>query len=109
MDAHFAEYIAHSELKNADQAELHKFVLKALLKSITDSGDGATPETSFQVIEVHEEYVILQFMGVMGLPESQSFLKKNGHSYDEIRFLDPKSKQPAVIYFNVDIPVKHGL
>jgi Domain of unknown function (DUF4919) len=108
MDAHFAEYIANRELNATDKSEFHKFVLQALLKSITDSGDGKTPETAFQVIQVHEEYVLLRFMGV-GLPESQSLLQKNGHSYDEIKFKDPKSGESVILYFNVDIPAKHGL
>ena len=108
LDAHFVAYIAHRELKDTEKAEFHQFVLRGLLKSITTSGDGKTPETAFQVIEVHEEYVLLQFMGV-GLPESQALLHKNGHSYDEIKFKDPASKQEATMYFNVDIPIKHGL
>ena len=108
MDAHFAEYIANRELNATDKAEFHKFILQALLKSITDSGDGKTPDTAFQVIEVHEEYVMLRFMGI-GLPESQSLLHKNGHSFDEIKFKDPKSGQSVTLYFNVDIPAQHGL
>jgi hypothetical protein len=108
MDAHFTEYIANRELNDTDKADFHKFVLQGLLKSITDFGDGKTPETAFQVIQVHEEYVLLRFMGV-GLPESQSLLHKNGHSYDEIKFKDPKSGQSVTLYFNVDIPAKHGL
>lgn len=108
MDAHFAEYVAHRELNEPDLAEFHKFVFDGLLKSITDSGDGKTPETAMQVIEVHEEYVLLHSLGV-GLPESQSLLRKNGHSYDEIKYEDPDSKKEVTIYFNVDIPMKHGL
>jgi len=108
MDAHLAEYIANRELNATGKADFHKFVLQALLKSITDFGDGKTPETAFQVIQVHEEYVLLRFMGV-GLPESQSLLHKSGHSYDEIKFKDPKSGDPVTLYFNVDIPAKHGL
>jgi hypothetical protein len=108
MDAHYVEYIANRELKASDPAEFHKFVLQGLLKSITDSNDGKTPETAFQVIEVHEEYVLLHFMGI-GLPESQALLHKNGHAYDEIKFKDPKSNEEVTLYFNVDIPAKHGL
>jgi hypothetical protein len=107
MDAHFAEYVAHRELNETDLATFHKFVFDGLLKSITDSGDGKTPETAYQVIEVHEEYVLLRFMGA-GLPD-QSLLHKNGHSYDEMKYEDPTSKQEVTIYFNVDIPAKHGL
>jgi hypothetical protein len=105
MDAHFAEHVAHRELKNADQAELHKFVLKGLLDSITHSGDGKTPQTAFQVIEVHEEYVLLRFMGLM--PAKQSLLKKDGHSYDEMEAVNPKTQEKVTLYFNIDIEEKH--
>jgi hypothetical protein len=108
MDAHFAEYVAQRESKNQEQAEFHKFVFQGLLKSITDSGDGKTPETAYQVIAVHEEYVLLRSMGV-GFPESQSLMQKNGHSYDALKFEDPAAKQKVTLYFNVDIPIKHGL
>lgn len=107
MEAHFAEYIANRELKIEEKAVFHKFVLQSLLNSITDSGDGKTPETALQVIEVHEEYVLLRFLGI-GLPESHSLLHKNGHSYDEIKFKDPQSGESVTRYFNVDIPFKHG-
>jgi hypothetical protein len=108
IDAHMAEFMAYRELQEADLAEFHKFVFEGLLKSIADSGDGKTPETAFQVIQVHEEYILLHSLGV-GLPESQSLLRKNGHSYDEIKYQDPDSKKDVTIYFNVDIPIKHGL
>src|SRR5581483_8487391 len=59
IDAHFVEYVSHRELKEAELSDLHHSIFQGLLRSITDSGDGKTPETAFQVIEVHEEYVVL--------------------------------------------------
>jgi Domain of unknown function (DUF4919) len=108
MDAHFVEYVAYSELKNPERAAFHKFILQSLLKSITASGDGKTPETAYQVIDVDEEYVLLRIMGV-GLPKKQSYMHKDGHYYDALTLNDPSSKEERVIYFNVDIPAKHGL
>jgi hypothetical protein len=108
MDAQFADYVAHRELKETEKADFHKSILQHLLHSITDGRDGKTPETAYQVIEVHEEYVILRFMGV-GLPKQQSYLKKDGHSFDAIKFDDPQTKKEQTLYFNVDIPAKHGL
>jgi hypothetical protein len=108
IDAHFVEYVAHEGLGEAGTSNLHKFIFRGLIKSITESGDGRTPETAFQVIEVHEEYVVLRSMGV-GLPKSQSLMKRGGHSYDAITFDDPDTKKEVTLYFNVDIPAKHGL
>jgi len=105
MDAHFVEYVANRELHNADRSDFHKFVLQGLLNSITGSGDGKSFETAFQVIEVHEEYVLLRFMGLM--PSKQSFAKKNGHSFDVLEAVNPKSNEKVTLYFNIDIEQKH--
>jgi Domain of unknown function (DUF4919) len=107
MEAHYVEYVAHRELKDDELAGFHKSILESLLRSIASSGDGKSPETAYQVIDVHEEYVLLRFMGA-GLPKSQSLLHRNDHSYDEIKFDDPQSNQEVTLYFNVDIPIKHG-
>lgn len=105
MDAHFAEYIAYRELKNEEQAEFHKLVLQGLLDSIMYPGDGKSFETAFQVIQVHEEYVVLRFMGLM--PSKQSMSEKNGHSYDVMEAVNPKSNEKVTLYFNIDIEEKH--
>ena len=105
MDAHFVEYIAQRELHNSEQADFHKFVLGGLLDSITHSGDGKTFDTAFQVIEVHEEYVVLRFMGLM--PSKQSMSEKNGHSCDVMEAVNPKSNEKVTLYFNIDIEENH--
>jgi len=105
MDAHFAEYVAQRELNHTEQSEFHKFVLQGLLDSIAHSGDGKSEKTAYQVIEVHEEYVVLRFMGFM--PSKQSLSKKDGHSYDVMEVVNPKTQEKVTLYFNVDIPMKH--
>ena len=108
MDAHYVEYVAYRELKSSDLSNVHGFIFHGLLKSITDSGDGKSPDTAFQVIAVHEEYVLLHTVGV-GLPKQQSLIQDKGHSFDKITFDDPQSGEEKAFYFNVDIPMKHGL
>lgn len=105
MDAHFGEYIAYRELQKNGQANFHKLVLKGLLDSITKSADGKTFETAFQVIEVHEEYVLLRFMGLM--PSKQSTSEKNGHSFDVLEAVNPRTNEKVTLYFNIDIEEKH--
>lgn len=105
MDAHFVEYIAYREVHDSEQSDFHKFVLQGLLDSITHSGDGKSFDTAFHVIEVHEEYVLLQFMGLM--PSKQSMSEKNGHSYDVMEAMNPKSNEKVTLYFNIDIEEKH--
>jgi hypothetical protein len=104
MDAHFVENVAQRELNNTEQAEFHNFVLHGLLDSIMHSGDGKSEKTAFQVIEVHEEYVILRYMGLM--PSKQSLSKKDGHSYDVMEAVDPKTQEKVTLYFNIDVEMK---
>jgi hypothetical protein len=108
MDAHYVEYAAYRELKISDLSDIHSFIFHALLKSITGSGDGKSPETAMQVIDVHEEYVVIRSMGA-AFPKQQSLVRRNGHSYDKIVFDNPDDGQETVLFFNVDIPIKHGL
>lgn len=105
IDAHYAAYLANRELHHDQVAEFHKAVVQGLLKSITDSGDGKTPEHAYVVITVDEEYVVLRFMHLM--PASQSLQIKNGHSYDKLDAKDPQTGGTQTLYFNVDIPMKH--
>jgi hypothetical protein len=108
MDAHYVAFVAHRELKEYERADFHRTAFQNLFHSITDSGDGKTPETAFHVIDVHEEYVWLKVKGV-GLPKSQSYIHKDGHAYDLLVFDDPETKKEQSVYFNVDIPAKHGV
>lgn len=63
MDAHFVCRIAFRETKNTEKQNYHAFVLKGLLDSIYDSGNGQTPETAFVVINTREEYFFLNIYG----------------------------------------------
>jgi len=107
IDAHFAEYTAYRELKQSEQTEREKYIVAGLLDSITSSGDGKTLDTAYQVINVHEEYVVLRFDGLM--PSKQSLQHKDGHSFDVMETVDPKTNKKVTYYFNVDIPFAHYL
>ena len=102
IDAHFVEFVAHRELNEPQLAGLHKSICRALIKSITDSGDGKTPQTAYEVICVHEEYVLLRILGLA--PKKQSVLHENGHSYDVMICTDRQTNEEKTLYFNVDLP-----
>lgn len=107
LDAHFVEFQAYRGLEDAAKSDFHKSVFSGLLKSITGSGDGKSPETAYIVISTHEEYVVL---GVLGLqPGKQSVMHEGGHSYDLLEAINQESKETVRLYFNVDIPFKHYL
>jgi hypothetical protein len=105
MDGHFVEYIAYRELHEAEKSNFHQSVFRSLLQSITDSGDGKSAQTAYVVISTHEEYVVLNALGLK--PGQQSLHHEDGHNYDVLKATDPKSNATVTLYFNVDIPFKH--
>jgi hypothetical protein len=102
MDAHFVSTVAYGETKNKEKQEFHSFILKGLLDSIYDSGNGQTPETAFVVINTSEEYFFLNVYGYNVI--TSSLVKTNGHSCDKMETEDKKTGEKAVFYFNVDMP-----
>ena len=57
------------------------------------------------VINVHEEYVVLRYLGFQ--PSEQSLVHKDGHSYDVMKVKNAQDGTEQTFYFNVDIPFKH--
>ena len=103
IDAHMVASIAYAKMKNAEKARYHREIVKGLIRSILDSGDGITPEAAFQVISLREEGAV---HGALGLRQhSQALIKENGHSYDKLSLIDPGTNKETVVYFNVDRPM----
>jgi hypothetical protein len=104
LDAHFAAYVANSEMGAADKAEFHKAVFRGLIDSIRNSGDGKSPGKAWVVISVHEEYVLLRVLGFK--PSGQSLVQKDGHFYDVMKVKSADDGTDETFYFNTDIPMK---
>lgn len=102
INAHFGAFVANNKKGVADKADFHKFVVKGLISSITDSGDGKSADKAFVVISTDEEYALLNFLGLR--PASQALLNKGGHSYDMLTAVDPKTNEKQDVYFNIDKP-----
>lgn len=102
MDAHFVCRIAYRETKNTEKQRLHEFVVKGLLDSIYDSGNGQTPETAFVVINTDEEYFFLKMYGFNVI--KTSLVKINARNYDKMEVEERKTGEKVKIYFNVDMP-----
>ncbi len=80
----------------------HEFVLSGLIRSILQSGDGQSPETAFVVINVREEYILMELLGLT--MQKQSVLESGGHIYDRLEVVDSETGEERELYFNVDIP-----
>lgn len=104
MDAHFVSRIGYREIGDAERSEFHKAVLKGLMTSLYESGDGNTPETAFVVISTKEEY---SFFGMNRLKViKQKSMTRDGIHYDEIEVENLKTGEKEILYFNVEIPFR---
>jgi len=102
INAQFVAYVANRELNKTEKSSFHKFMFDGLIKSITASGDGKTAETAFVVISTDEEYVLLNFLGYRAT--NQSLITQNGHSYDRMTAINPKTNETVTYFFNIDKP-----
>lgn len=102
INAHLILATAYKEKKAPEKEKFHRYVAEGLIKSILKSGDGKSQETAYVVISTDEEYVILRVYGLM--PDSQSLQEANGHHYDMLDAVDPKTNRKVTLYFNIDRP-----
>jgi hypothetical protein len=86
--------------KTEETAYQHKIV-DAYVQSILSSGDGMSSNTAFFVVNEGEEYFYLNIIMGVGLPELQSLVTKDGHSYDLLKVKDRNGNEQE-IWFNVD-------
>jgi hypothetical protein len=99
---HFDAMVACQALQKTEEAATHEKLLNALLDSIQKSGDGKSPETAWFVVTTNEEYVFVS--RVLGLKaKSQAFFPKEGHFYDRLEVLDPKTNESQSVWFNTDV------
>lgn len=102
LDPHLACAVIYDKMKNSEKSNYHSFVLQGLLDSIYASGDGSTPEKAYVVIDVREEYSILDANGLERI--KYSTLRLGNHNYDKMEVRNPETGEKMVLFFNIDIP-----
>jgi len=102
IDAHLVCEIIYDKIKKSEQSNYHRFVVRGLLDSIYASGDGSTPEKAYVVIDVREEYSILDANGLESIKHST--LRLGDHNYDKMEVRNPETGEKMVLFFNIDIP-----
>ena len=102
LDIHLLCRIAYRETGNTAKEAFHVSVLRGLVSSIYNSGDGSSPEKAMVVISVPEEYFVMNANGLSLL--KQKSMTVNGHDYDAMDVENKKTGEKKTMYFNVDIP-----
>jgi len=100
IDAQIGAMAAADKLGDDRKAAHHRYVAKGIIDSILSSGDGKAPATAYKVIAVREEYAVLMALGLR--PQSQGLNHIDGHHYDVLTAIDPKTNESRTLYFNID-------
>lgn len=102
INAHMVSAVAHQRLGNTVQATYHRNIADGLLRVVMSKGDGLSPETAWEVIDIIEEYAVMRALNVT--PRGQALLgaATAGPKVDVMTVLDNGTQQERKIYFNVD-------
>lgn len=103
MFAHAALRQACTKLHDDACAEQHHFVEFGLLTSITESGDGKTCKTGWEVVAVREEYFVVHMLG--NTPADQALVNGADGACDLLNATDSDGK-PQAYYFRIDAVLK---
>lgn len=103
IEAHQIAYLCDRQMHLEAEADFHHEIAHGLISAILRTGDCRTREAACEVLSTHEEYVILQVLGLN--PGSQSLQTEDGHRYDLLDAMDPKAQSDVTLYFNVDKPL----
>ena len=99
--ANMVGYTSANQMGNKALASYYDHVVRGLLHSITGGRDGRSAKTSWNAIEVGEEYATLSAMQMA--PRGQSASQIDGHNYDVMKVVTEDQKEPIDIYFNTDV------
>jgi TonB family protein len=109
LDRNYASLIGHSDamiacqaLQKTEEAAMHERLLNALIGSIQKSGDGMGPQSAWFVVTVPEEYLFLSRV-LRVTRRSQSLVHQDGHAYDRLEVIDPRTNQTRYLWFNTDV------
>jgi len=92
----------YKQLNDSAKFNYHNDIYNGLLNSIYFSGDGKGPKTAFIVIEISEEYDLLNWLN---LTQSEQYLIiKDGYSFDIIKAFNENKE--TELFFNIDLALK---
>ncbi len=98
---HYYAFIVWTEIEDEEMTDIHSFYYTKLIKSVMSSGDGESAKTAYHVINISEEYRVLEYHELEIV--EQNLLEISGHSFDKITAKDADNKTKD-IYFNIDLP-----
>lgn len=106
IQAHFLAMLCQRELGNQVAADFHDAVVRGLLNSIDQSGDGQAPTTAITTYDMQELYTYLEFMGLTAV--SQALVNDNERWYDVMTVTYQDEQREFELYFDITRQFKRG-
>jgi hypothetical protein len=100
LEAHLMVADCYAAAGDAAAEDREQAIIKGLMRSILMSGDGASPETAYDVVTIDEEYFVLALVGDDIV--SQSLVEQSRHSYDRFDVVEGKTGKPKAVFFRID-------
>jgi hypothetical protein len=102
-DGHFLAMVSLKHLGKQEETAREKLIIDKILQSILRSGDGKTADTAWFTVSTSEEYFVTRLLGLR--PKSQSLIKNNAHSFDEMTAVGEDGKE-TTLGFNTDTDIE---
>lgn len=99
--AHVVAAICHREFDHPTKADFHRFLWMGLYDLICHSGDGRSPETAVTVINIEEEYFILDTSELKFV--KQRLVSIGEKYFDVIEVQGSERDQVQECYFDVSL------
>lgn len=106
LRGNLAMTLAFKRLGKVDEYQKYWTHLIQITRAILCTGTGESPDSAFLVINVHDEYTILNYLGYFS--SEQSLIEgKNGRSYDRLQAVAQRdTSNNRVFYFDVTCPIE---
>lgn len=97
----YCSYI-YKQLNDSVKSNYHNNIYNGLMNSIYFSGDGKSVKTAFIVMEVSEEYDLLNWLNLT--QSEQSLIIKDGYRFDIIKVFD--ENRETEFFFNIELALR---
>lgn len=103
---HFAAMECNLRLGEVEKGRYHRYVLKGLMESIGNSGDGRSPESSYITISPAELRAFVQMIGLT--IQTQELVSKDGQSFDVMTVVNPETGDQFSLTFDISTQLSKG-
>ena len=107
IDALYILGVAYDVLGDEINMNIYIDKFTKIVQTIIGSGDGKTPESSYTVLSISDEYAFLNALGLKY--KSQALIQSNGKSYDHITLEKDEELGIESLYFNIELFFGKGL